>query len=152
MFRLILAIAVAAFVVVPAAASHKPHKRAISAPVHAAPPPVLPDFVEDQPFGARPPNLPLGVDYWPARAIGRTHGNCVYPHEAQEQNQSGSVELSYDVGADGVIGSVVLRKSSGSAILDTAAITCVATIWKSEPALVNSKPIASLHHIAVVRY
>lgn len=108
-----------------------------------APLPLPPSWVQ-------PPATP---DSHPARAIGRTH-DCsgFYPKGAGRLNAQGDVLVRYDVGADGVIRHVVVRKSSGFAVLDAAALNCVRTGWHSEPAMVNGVAVASPGHDAIIRF
>jgi TonB family protein len=89
----------------------------------------------------------------PSRALAGTH-SCVdfYPDAARRLNQSGDVLIGYDVGADGAVGHVTLLKSSGSALLDQAAVQCVTQRWRNTPAMQNGVPVASSGHRAIVRF
>lgn len=52
-------------------------------------------------------------------------GTMNYPHEAKRQGISGSLVLSVDLNPNGSLASIVLSKSSGSQLLDDAAIRIV---------------------------
>ena len=52
-------------------------------------------------------------------------GNLNYPDEAKRTNLSGSLVLDVALNADGSINNIALRRSSGQAILDEAAIGIV---------------------------
>jgi TonB family protein len=51
--------------------------------------------------------------------------NCPYPREAQDQGLTGTVFLVIDVKPDGRPMNTKIGKTSGSAVLDQAAIRCV---------------------------
>ena len=89
----------------------------------------------------------------PSRAVGTTH-NCsgYYPDIARRMNQSGDVMVGYDVAADGAIGNVTVLKSSGSPVLDNAAVSCVAVHWRNTPARKGGIAVASPGHRAIVRF
>jgi len=89
----------------------------------------------------------------PSRAVAGTH-NCAdfYPELSRRLNQSGDVLVRYDVLADGTIVNVRLVKSSGSASLDTAALTCVKERWRNTPATSGGVPVASPGHEAIIRF
>jgi protein TonB len=52
-------------------------------------------------------------------------GNLNYPEDARKRNLSGSLLLDVELFADGSIGKITVRKSSGSEILDAAAVRIV---------------------------
>ncbi len=56
------------------------------------------------------------------------------------QNIQGVVTLRVEVLPDGTGGQVLLHESSGSELLDDAAITTVRT-WRFQPATENGKPV-----------
>jgi TonB family protein len=74
-------------------------------------------------------------------AIGRH--NCLdqYPAAVKDKNIEGTTALSYRIGDDGSVTKVEIRKSSGDAALDKAAVTCVKS-WQYTPAVLDEKPIA----------
>jgi len=55
----------------------------------------------------------------------RTHAPRCYPPAARRRAIQGGAELHFCVGEDGMPGSIRLEKSSGSSLLDRAAIDCV---------------------------
>ena len=65
-----------------------------------------------------------------------------YPEEARRLHQEGVVLLSVEVSAEGRAAEVSLKRSSGSELLDQAAIRAVKR-WTFEPARVASLPVAS---------
>ena len=79
----------------------------------------------------------------PPKAIGRTH-NCdtYYPDLSLRLNEQGTVVVQYQVGVDGTISNVSVRTSSGSDRLDQAAVSCVSSRFRSEPATQGGKPVA----------
>lgn len=88
----------------------------------------------------------------PARAIAATH-TCSYPQaEAGSPHQEGKVLVRYDINADGNATHVVVAKSSGSMLLDGAAIRCVAEHWKSVPATRDGVRTASPNHKVAIIY
>ena len=77
------------------------------------------------------------------KAVGHTH-NCdtYYPDMSKRLNEQGTVIVQYVVGTDGSISNVAVRTSSGSDRLDQAAINCVTSRFRSEPATEGGKPVA----------
>ncbi|WP_337245665.1 energy transducer TonB [Luteimonas sp. gir] len=63
-----------------------------------------------------------------------------YPVEAVREGVSGMVEMQVEVGADGAFRDVRIVKSSGSALLDAAAMEA-ARHWRYAPARRNGKPV-----------
>ena len=57
----------------------------------------------------------------------------VYPGAARQRGYEGDVLIAAEVRADGRIGSVRIKRSSGYAALDNAALEAV-KIWRFEPA------------------
>jgi protein TonB len=62
-----------------------------------------------------------------------------YPPQAARQHQEGKVLLKVLVGLDGAPEEVTIEKSSGSRLLDMAAIEAVKT-WKFNPGSKGGKP------------
>jgi len=79
----------------------------------------------------------------PPKAVGRTH-NCdsYYPDLSRRLNEQGTVIVQYVVGVDGTIANVAVKTTSGSDRLDQAAVSCVSSKWRSEPATQGGKPVA----------
>jgi protein TonB len=79
----------------------------------------------------------------PPKAVGRTH-NCdsYYPDVSRRLNEQGTTVVQYVVGVDGSITNVAVRTSSGSERLDEAAVSCVQTKFRSEPATQGGKPVS----------
>jgi periplasmic protein TonB len=71
-----------------------------------------------------------------------------YPPAARREHQEGVVLLAVDVGANGRPTGVVVKKSSGVAILDEAAVTAVRR-WSFEPARSAGLPVASTVEVPV---
>jgi len=89
----------------------------------------------------------------PARAIGHTH-DCsgYYPASAQRLNLSGSVIIGYDVQSDGRLTHIAVRRSSGVAELDRAALKCVSERWRDSPATRDGVAVASPNHQAMIQF
>lgn len=66
----------------------------------------------------------------------------VYPLQARRAGVEGSVLLTVAVRSDGRVGSVVLANSSGSGLLDSAAMRAVRK-WSFRPATLNGKAVNS---------
>jgi protein TonB len=65
-----------------------------------------------------------------------------YPSKARDAHQSGLALLRVMVDADGAVVSVALARSSGSRILDSAALSTVRT-WRFLPAQLDRKPVSA---------
>jgi protein TonB len=65
----------------------------------------------------------------------------VYPRIARIRGYEGAVLISTEILPDGNVGNLKIKKSSGYAILDQAAIDAVRN-WKFEPAKKMGKPFA----------
>jgi protein TonB len=65
-----------------------------------------------------------------------------YPEVARQQHQEGMVVVSVEVGTDGRASDVILARSSGFPLLDTAALQAVRR-WRFEPAQVGGLPVSS---------
>jgi protein TonB len=89
------------------------------------------------------PPAPVQAAPTPPRPVGRTH-NCdsYYPDLSRRLNEQGVVVVQYEVGADGTISNVTVRTTSGSDRLDQAAVSCVSSRFRSEPATQGGKPVA----------
>jgi len=116
-----------------------------------APPPPKPRAVVQQPAKKPAPHAPGP----PAPAADGTTGAAVtgharyrsnpkpaYPSEARSQRQEGVVLLSVQVGPDGRVQGITLKRSSGFPLLDQAAISGV-KIWTFEPARIAGVAVAS---------
>jgi len=66
----------------------------------------------------------------------------IYPQAAKEAHQSGLALLRVLVDADGTVVSVVLARSSGSRVLDSAALSTVRT-WQFVPAQLDMKRVSA---------
>ena len=76
------------------------------------------------------------------RARYRSNPRPDYPADARRNHQEGVVLLSVEVGADGQPKEVALKRTSGFALLDQAAIQAVRR-WAFEPAVAAGFPVAS---------
>jgi TonB family protein len=65
-----------------------------------------------------------------------------YPQAAKEAHQSGLALLRVLVDADGTVVSVALTRSSGSRVLDSAALSTVRT-WRFVPAQLDTRPVSA---------
>ncbi|MDR1190548.1 MAG: energy transducer TonB [Verrucomicrobiales bacterium] len=73
----------------------------------------------------------------------------VYPTTARERGQEGRVVLSVTVSAAGVVGDARVKKSSGHALLDEAALAAVKK-WQFKPATRRGRPIEETIEQSVV--
>jgi len=71
-----------------------------------------------------------------------------YPARALRQRVEGTVLLAVQVLASGQTGEIKLESSSGSALLDEAAINTVRT-WQFVPAVLNGKPVAQWINVPI---
>jgi protein TonB len=71
-----------------------------------------------------------------------------YPDTARQQGIEGMVVLRILVDAQGLPASVAIRRSSGHAVLDQAALKASAK-WRFSPARKNGRPIASFHDVRI---
>ena len=117
------------------------------APVRAAPAqprqsPGAPTASDQRPVGL-PESGAASVDvsYWhnPAPA---------YPARALRQRAEGTVLLEVQVLSSGQSGEIKLQSSSGSTLLDEAAINAVKT-WRFRPAEVNGRPVAQWINVPI---
>lgn len=74
-----------------------------------------------------------------------------YPRAARDLGIEGVVVLQVVVAADGSLESVDVAKSSGSALLDRAAIAAVES-WKFRPATVRGEPVRSTLRLPPVKF
>ena len=75
-----------------------------------------------------------------AQAVLLSNGEIPYPTMARRQGIVGTVELSIQVRADGTPIKIEVLRSSGSELLDSAALKG-ASGWKFQPALLNGEPV-----------
>jgi len=68
-----------------------------------------------------------------------------YPAMARRMGEEGEVRLDVQVGQDGTVLDVRLKKSSGSQLLDQTAIETVKK-WRFTPATVDGKPVAEWYY------
>ncbi len=68
-----------------------------------------------------PPSAPSSPD-WRAALAAWLHGRKSYPEAARRGSVQGSVVIRFTVARDGEIGDIAIVRSSGSAILDEAAM------------------------------
>jgi protein TonB len=71
-----------------------------------------------------------------------------YPRPAREAGWEGTTVLQVLVLPDGTVGSVMLHKTSGYAVLDEAALTAVKT-WRFVPAMDGSFPLRSVVRLPI---
>lgn len=65
-----------------------------------------------------------------------------YPAQARRRQQEGTCTLLVDVDADGLVSNVTVQKSSGHALLDSAATRAVSR-WRFAPAAFGDRRVAS---------
>jgi protein TonB len=82
--------------------------------------------------------------------IAATHTQPPYPMLARRIGEQGTVVLSITVGADGIVESASVAKSSGRVDLDQAAASWVKDHWKYRPASRNGEPIMAQIEAQVV--
>jgi protein TonB len=78
-----------------------------------------------------------------------THTRPPYPLLARRQGQEGKVTLRLTIQADGHVGKAEIAQSSGSEILDSAAVGWIMAHWLYKPALQNGQAVASQATAAV---
>lgn len=84
-----------------------------------------------------------------AQSIGTTHTTPPYPMLAIRLGQQGTVTLRLSVGADGTVDNASVEQSSGSALLDEAAVNWVLAHWRYHPATRDGQPIAATVQAAI---
>jgi protein TonB len=65
--------------------------------------------------------------------------NLVYPPIARQRNIEGTAGVSFEIDVSGAVGSITLTHSSGSAILDNAALTLIKRIGRIKNITVKNK-------------
>jgi TonB family protein len=90
----------------------------------------------------------------PSLAVGDSHDCSGYvpPDDAILATGGKPVHLQYDVGADGEISNVKLLQSSGSDLVDEAALTCVRELWRNLPARQYNIPVMTPGHRASILF
>jgi len=76
------------------------------------------------------------------------HNSPVYPRAARENNWEGSVLLDALILPDGAVGELLVERSSGYELLDTAALAAVKD-WSYRPALKENVPVACRIKISI---
>ena len=110
----------------------------------AAPPPPAPAPAPTPP--PKPAPAPVQVASSDPVLLGKP--SAPYPIRALRDRESGTVMLRVVVGADGVPGDVDVARSSGSRILDRAAMGAVKS-WRFKPAMRNGQAEAATVQIPV---
>jgi protein TonB len=112
-----------------------PSERAVKAPEPEPPPPVQPPAeskpAEPTPAPVLPPRAEAGQLSNPAPA---------YPSLSRRLREEGIVVLEILIKADGTVGEVKIKRSSGFKRLDTTAVTAVKR-WRYQPATQGDKKI-----------
>jgi len=96
--------------------------------------------IDRPPFGKR---LPAVVATPDSQARMQSEENCPYPVEARNELQTGTAVLLVYVSPDGSAANVQLDEdgSSGSSVLNLAAIKCVREMGSFPPKIVGTKPV-----------
>jgi protein TonB len=141
--------------VVAAAPVEAPRPAAITAAPAPAAAPVAPRVAQGVPApapSAPAPPAPAGHSPAPAQRTAPRFdaswaGNSppAYPAMARRLGEEGEVHLDVQVGPQGNVLDVRLKKSSGSALLDQTAIETVKK-WRFSPATVDGKPVAEWYY------
>src|SRR5262249_3918441 len=76
-------------------------------------------------------------------SIVATHTPPPYPPLGVRMAQEGAVDLKLEIGADGMVANAVVEKSSGSTLLDRAAVAWIIAHWRYHPAMKNGVAIPS---------
>lgn len=101
------------------------------------------------------PNPPAPAPPAPApistavRGILSTHTIPPYPEVARRMGEEGTTTVKIDIDAAGQITDVSLISSSGSSLLDNAAINWVKQHWKYKAAVEAGKPVPSTTEAAI---
>jgi TonB family protein len=125
-------------------ASVSPDATATSPATVVAPLPTLSAAVQSEidhpPFGKKLPSVVATSD---SQAKMEGGESCAYPAEARNEMQTGTVVLLVYVLPDGSAGSAQLDSngSSGSPVLDQAAVKCVSAVGSFPAKFVGSKPV-----------
>ncbi|MFD0738299.1 energy transducer TonB [Lysobacter koreensis] len=99
--------------------------------------PPSPPPVPAAPAPARPPPAPVASSQ-PQPIAGQTPAPR-YPPQALRRGERGTVLVRVEIGPDGVPGAVSVASSSGSRLLDRAAVDAVRR-WRFRPAQANGQP------------
>jgi protein TonB len=83
------------------------------------------------------------------RAVAGTHTIPDYPELARRLGQEGTVEMRLSIAPDGTVVDAAVVQSSGSDMLDQAAIAWVKAHWRYQPATHLGAPVASTAEAAV---
>ncbi|HEY1711216.1 MAG TPA: energy transducer TonB [Rhizomicrobium sp.] len=86
-----------------------------------------------------------------AQGIAGTHTIPPYPDMAIRLAQQGTVTLRLSIGPDGMVDDAQVEKSSGSALLDDAAVAWVKGHWRYKAATKDGSAVASTM-LAAVRF
>lgn len=113
----------------------------------------LPPGAESGEGGSLPPPELTGTPIQ-ARSVDRTRANYrrnpkpPYPPAARRRHQEGTVLLAVQVSSHGRASRVVLKQSSGFALLDEAALQTIRD-WDFEPARIGSLAVESAIEVPV---
>lgn len=119
----------------------RPRTKPAEEPVAAEPPAIpvrRPPVVEPPP----PPPTPAAI---------LAHVAPVYPRSARERGVEGVVTLRVVVEANGEISDITIARSSGSALLDRAAVAAVEK-WEFRPATMRGQPVRSTLDLPPIRF
>ncbi|HEY4115250.1 MAG TPA: TonB family protein [Rhizomicrobium sp.] len=94
---------------------------------------------EVQPTGTAKPEE-VSASMTPPKPVG-LHGCSGYPPAAVRDSTSGMTKLSFTLTAQGTVANAAVTQSSGSQVLDKAALMCVAA-WLYKPATKDGDPVA----------
>ncbi len=126
-----------------------PHKLVVeipnTLPFDVAHPPAGGITVTSRTTGGDPPSQPKppGPPDHAAQAIASTHTQPPYPPIAVRQNLEGKVLLRLTVLETGKVAKAEIVTSSGSDILDQAALSWILAHWAYKPATDHGQPVAS---------
>jgi protein TonB len=73
----------------------------------------------------------------------------IYPVFAKRYGTEGEVQLKVSISPSGRVDTVTIEKSSGSDLLDKAAVTAVRT-WRYHPAVRDGQPVATTDIVPVI--
>jgi protein TonB len=85
-----------------------------------------------------------------ASGLGSTHTTPPYPEMERRMGHEGTVTLRLAIDTTGNVTDAQIEKSSGSQVLDQAAIDWVKAHWKYKPAIQNGTAVAATTEAAVV--
>jgi periplasmic protein TonB len=136
--------------VVAARPVEEPRPASITAEPAPAEAPVAPKVAEPVADASPPPRVdppPSPQLHIGPRIDASWSGNSTppYPSLAMRMGEEGEVRLDVQVGADGAVLDVKLKKSSGSRLLDQTAIETVRK-WRFKPATVDGKAVAEWYY------